>query len=152
MKRRVVVTGVGLVTPLGVGVDVTWDALCAGKSGIAEITHFDTTDYPTKIAGEVKNFRGEDWLTVKDAKRTELFIAYAVAATRMAVEDSGLKIDESNAHRVGVITGCGLGGLQIMERHDCIGHDSGAQARFAFLHPHVDREHGTGYDLDLFRR
>ncbi len=116
MKRRVVVTGVGLVTPLGVGVDVTWDALCAGKSGIAEITHFDTTDYPTKIAGEVKNFRGEDWLTVKDAKRTELFIAYAVAATRMAVEDSGLKIDESNAHRVGVITGCGLGGLQIMER------------------------------------
>jgi 3-oxoacyl-[acyl-carrier-protein] synthase II len=112
----VVVTGVGLVTPLGVGVDVTWDALCAGKSGIAEITHFDTTDYPTKIAGEVKNFRGEDWLTVKDAKRTELFIAYAVAASRMAVEDSGLKIDESNAHRVGVITGCGLGGLQIMER------------------------------------
>ena len=116
MKKRVVVTGVGLVTPLGVGVEETWDALCAGKSGIGEITHFDTTDYPTKIAGEVKNFRPEDWLTAKDAKRTEKFIAYSIAATRMALEDSNLKIDETNENRVGVITGCGLGGLQIMER------------------------------------
>ena len=116
MKKRVVVTGVGLVTPLGIGVDETWDALCAGKSGIAEITHFDTTGYPTRIGGEVKNFRPEDWLSVKDAKRTEKFIAYSVAASRMALEDSGLKIDKSNENRVGVITGCGLGGLQIMER------------------------------------
>jgi 3-oxoacyl-[acyl-carrier-protein] synthase II len=112
----VVVTGVGLVTPLGVGVEDTWNALCAGKSGIGEITHFDTTGYPTRIAGEVKNFRKEDWLTAKDAKRTEKFIAYSIAATRMALEDSGLKIDETNENRVGVITGCGLGGLQIMER------------------------------------
>jgi 3-oxoacyl-[acyl-carrier-protein] synthase II len=112
----VVVTGVGLVTPLGVGVEETWDALCAGKSGIGEITHFDTTGYPTQIAGEVKNFRKEDWLTTKDAKRTEKFIAYSIAATRIALEDSGLKIDETNENRVGVITGCGLGGLQIMER------------------------------------
>lgn len=116
MKRRVVVTGVGLVTPLGVGVEETWEALCAGKSGIAEITHFDTTGYPTKIAGEVKNFRNEDWLTAKDSKRTEKFIAYSIAASHMALEDSGLKIDKSNENRVGVITGCGLGGLQIMER------------------------------------
>ncbi len=116
MKKRVVVTGVGLVTPLGIGVDETWDALCAGKSGIAEITHFDTTGYPTRIGGEVKNFQPEDWLSVKDAKRTEKFIAYSIAASRMALEDSGLKIDESNENRVGVITGCGLGGLQIMER------------------------------------
>ena len=116
MNRRVVVTGVGLVTPLGVGVEETWGALCAGKSGIGEITHFDTKGYPTRIAGEVKNFRKEDWLTAKDAKRTEKFIAYSIAATRMALEDSGLKIDETNENRVGVITGCGLGGLQIMER------------------------------------
>ena len=116
MNRRVVVTGIGLVTPLGVGAEETWDALCAGKSGIGEITHFDTTGYPTRIAGEVKNFRKEDWLTAKDAKRTEKFIAYSIAATRMALEDSGLKIDETNENRVGVITGCGLGGLQIMER------------------------------------
>ena len=116
MKRRVVVTGVGLVTPLGIGVEETWDALCAGRSGIDEITYFDAADYPTRIAGEVKNFTPEDWMSVKDAKRTEKFIAYAIAATRMAMEDSGLKIDQSNENRVGVITGCGLGGLQIMER------------------------------------
>jgi 3-oxoacyl-[acyl-carrier-protein] synthase II len=112
----VVVTGVGLVTPLGIGVEETWDALCAGRSGIDEITYFDAADYPTRIAGEVKNFTPEDWMSVKDAKRTEKFIAYAIAATRMAMEDSGLTIDQSNENRVGVITGCGLGGLQIMER------------------------------------
>lgn len=116
MGRRVVITGVGLVTPLGIGVNETWEGLCSGKSGIGEITRFDTTNFKTKIAGEVKDFNPEDFLPTKEAKRTELFIAYAIAATRMAVEDSGLKIDSSNGNRVGVITGCGLGGLGIMER------------------------------------
>ena len=115
MDRRVVVTGVGLITPLGIGVENTWSALCAGKSGISEITRFDTKDFDTKIAGEVKGFKPEDYLTKKDAKRTQLFIAYAVAAARMALEDSGLVIDSSNANRTGVLTGCGLGGLSIME-------------------------------------
>lgn len=115
MDRRVVVTGVGLITPLGIGVENTWPALCAGKSGISEITRFDTKDFDTKIAGEVKGFKPEDYLTKKDAKRTQLFIAYAVAASRMALEDSGLVIDSSNANRTGVLTGCGLGGLSIME-------------------------------------
>ncbi len=116
MDRRVVITGVGLVTPLGIGVNETWEGLCSGKSGIGEITRFDTTNYKTKIAGEVKNFHPEDFLPRKEAKRTELFIAYSIAATRMALENSGLKIDNSNEDRVGVITGCGLGGLGIMER------------------------------------
>ncbi len=116
MGRRVVITGVGLVSPLGIGVSETWEGLCSGKSGIGEITRFDTTNFKTKIAGEVKDFNPEDFLPTKEAKRTELFIAYAIAATRMAVEDSGLKIDSSNGDRVGVITGCGLGGLGIMER------------------------------------
>ena len=100
MKRRVVITGVGLVTPVGIGVDESWDALCAGKSGIGEITRFDTSMHQTKIAGEVEGFRKEDFLPAKEVKRTELFIAYAVAATRMAMDDSGLKIDGANAHRV----------------------------------------------------
>jgi len=117
LKRRVVITGVGLVTPLGIGVQDSWDSLCAGKSGIGEITRFNTSIFQTKIAGEVKGFRKEDYLPTKEVRRTELFIAYAIAATRMAMEDSGLKIDSSNAHRVGVITGCGLGGLDIMEQH-----------------------------------
>jgi 3-oxoacyl-[acyl-carrier-protein] synthase II len=117
LKRRVVITGVGLVTPIGIGIDESWDALCAGKSGIGEITRFDTSKHQTKIAGEVEGFRKEDFLPAKEVKRTELFIAYAVAATRIAMEDSGLKIDGANAHRVGVITGCGLGGLDIMEKN-----------------------------------
>jgi len=116
LKRRVVITGVGLVTPLGIGVKETWSALCAGVSGITEITRFDTTGFNTKIAGEVKGFRPEDFMSKKDAIRSELFIAYAVAATRMAIEDSGLVIDISNYDRVGVITGCGLGGLGLMEK------------------------------------
>jgi 3-oxoacyl-[acyl-carrier-protein] synthase II len=115
LDRRVVITGVGLVTPLGIGVKETWTNLCAGKSGIGEITRFDTADFETKIAGEVKGFRPEDFLPRKDAKRLQPFIAYAVAATRMALEDSGLVIDSTNEGRVGAVTGCGLGGLFILE-------------------------------------
>ena len=115
MDRRVVITGVGLVTPLGIGVDETWQALCAGKSGIAEISSFDATGYATRIAAQVRGFDPADHLPKKEAKRTSAFIAYAIAATRMALADSGLVIDESNGDRVGVLTGCGLGGLHILE-------------------------------------
>ncbi|OQX20250.1 MAG: beta-ketoacyl-[acyl-carrier-protein] synthase II [Desulfobacteraceae bacterium IS3] len=114
-NRRVVITGLGLITPLAVGVRETWDALCAGKSGIGEITRFDASEFSTKIAGEVKGFNPENFLPKKDAKRTQLFIAYAVGASRMALENSGLVINGSNSHRVGVVTGCGLGGLAILE-------------------------------------
>jgi 3-oxoacyl-[acyl-carrier-protein] synthase II len=110
-----VITGVGLVTPLAIGVNETWESLCAGKSGIGELTRFDVSNYQTKIAAEVKDFHAEDFLPKKEAKRTERFIAYAVAAARMAIEDAGLVINGSNAERVGVITGCGLGGLSILE-------------------------------------
>ena len=115
MNRRVVITGLGLVTPLGIGVEKNWKALCAGESGVAPITRFDTTDFQTTIAAEVKNFHPEDFLPKKDAKRTSLFIAFSVAAAGMAVEDAGITIDSRNANRVGVLTGCGLGGLSILE-------------------------------------
>ena len=115
MNRRVVITGVGLVTPLGIGVDDTWSALCKGHSGVGEITNFDATGFTTKIAGEVKGFNPEDFLPKKEAKRTEKFIAYAVAASRMAAESARLTIDEKNGPRIGVITGCGLGGLAMLE-------------------------------------
>jgi len=116
LDRRVVITGLGLLTPLGIGVEETWNALCEGKSGIGEITRFDASGFDTQIAGEVKNFHPEDFLPKKEARRIQSFIAYAVAASRMALEDSGLIIDSANQDRVGVLTGCGLGGLQILEQ------------------------------------
>ena len=116
MNRRVVVTGMGLITPVGIGVEDSWSAVCAGKSGVSEITQFDASAYQTQIAAEVKGFNAEDFMPKKDAKRNELFISYAMAATRMALEDSGLKINSANSNRVGVVTGCGLGGLGIMEK------------------------------------
>lgn len=115
MNRRVVITGLGLVTPLGIGVNETWDALCSGKSGVGEITRFDTTGFDTKIAAEVENFKASDFLSKKDARRMQLFVAYAVAAARMAIEDAKFVIDDSNADRIGVLTGCGMGGLELLE-------------------------------------
>ena len=135
MERRVVVTGLGLITPLGIGVEETWSALCAGKSGIAEITRFDASDFNTKIAGEVKDFQAEDFLPKKEARRTESFIAYAVAASRMALEDSGLVIDSSNAERVGVLTGCGLGGLLMLEQTSRILEKKGPRRVSPFFIP-----------------
>jgi len=115
VKNRVVITGVGLVTPVGVGVEKSWEAICAGKSGIGPITRFDTSDYKTKIAAEVKDFNPLDFMEKKDAKRTQPYIAYAVAAAKMAMEDAALTIDDTNSGRVGVSSGCGLGGLFLLE-------------------------------------
>ena len=135
MNRRVVITGLGLVTPLGIGVEETWTALCEGKSGIAKITRFDASGFDTQIAGEVKDFHPEDFLPKKEAKRIQLFIAYAVAASRMAIEDSGLKIDKTNENRIGVLTGCGLGGLQILEQTSKILEKKGPKRVTPFFIP-----------------
>ena len=137
MERRVVITGLGLVTPLGIGVDETWSALCEGRSGVGEITRFDTTAFTTKIAAEVKNFNAEDFLPQKDAKRTEKFIAYAVAGARMAVENARLTIDGSNGPRIGVITGCGLGGLEVLETTARIVQEKGPKRCSPFFIPRL---------------
>jgi 3-oxoacyl-[acyl-carrier-protein] synthase II len=115
MQRRVVVTGLGMVTPLGTGVEKNWEAVCAGKSGIGTITKFDATPFASQIAGEVKDFRSEDFMDRQQIRRFDIFIHYALAAARMAVEDSRLTIDSSNRHRVGCLTGTGLGGLAMLE-------------------------------------
>ena len=135
MDRRVVITGFGLITPLGIGVDESWAALCSGKSGITEITRFDASDFDTKIAGEVKGFHPEDFLPKKEAKRTQTFIAYAIATSRMAIEDSGLVIDSTNENRVGVLTGCGLGGLQILEQTSKVLEEKGPRRVTPFFIP-----------------
>mgnify|MGYP001559533589 CR=1 FL=1 len=115
-RRRVVVTGVGLVSPLGVGTEATWEALLAGRSGVGPITKFDASGYDARIAGEVKGFEPERWMEKKEVKKSDSFIHFAIAATRMALDDSGLVIDDSNAERVGVVIGSGIGGLPLIER------------------------------------
>jgi 3-oxoacyl-[acyl-carrier-protein] synthase II len=115
--RRVVVTGLGAVTPLGVGVRSTWDALLAGTSGVGPITRFDAKDFSTTIAAEVKGFDPERFIDRKEIKRMDPFIHYAMAAAHMAMEDAGLAIDAGLAPKVGVYMGSGLGGLSTLERY-----------------------------------
>ena len=100
MERRVVVTGLGTITPLGIGTDESWQALCQGKPGIDYIRSFDPSPFRTQIAGEVKNFTPEDFIDKKIARRMDRFIQFAVAAARMAMDDSGLKISPANADRI----------------------------------------------------
>ena len=117
MKRRVVVTGLGAVTPLGIGVEKSWQALCEGKSGIGMITRFDATGFGTRIAGEVNGFNPQDFMDRKLIRRGDRFIHFALAATRMAVEDSKLTINPSNAERVGVSVGTAIGGIESLEKN-----------------------------------
>jgi 3-oxoacyl-[acyl-carrier-protein] synthase II len=114
-SRRVVVTGLGLLCPVGIGVEAGWTNLVAGKSGIGPVTCFDIKDYPSQIAGEVKGFEPADFMPEKLIKRIDPFVRLGLAAARMAIEDADLKIPEDRASRVGVITGCGLGGLGSIE-------------------------------------
>jgi 3-oxoacyl-[acyl-carrier-protein] synthase II len=116
-QRRVVVTGLGLVTPLGIGVEKNWDALMAGKSGIGPLTRFDVSQFPVRIAGEVRDFNPEEWIEKRDIKKMDLFIQYAMAATEQAMRQSGLQINEENADMVGVMVGVGIGGLCTIEEY-----------------------------------
>jgi len=115
--RRVVVTGLGVVSALGTGVEKNWGALMAGRSGIDLITRFDASGFPTQIAGEVKDFNAEDYMPKKEIKKMDLFIQYALAAAEEAMQDSGLQVTEENAERVGVLVGAGLGGLPAIEKY-----------------------------------
>jgi 3-oxoacyl-[acyl-carrier-protein] synthase II len=115
-KKRVVVTGVGLVTALGTGTEDTWRGLCEGRSGITRITRFDTTQFPTKIAAEVKDFDPLLWFEKKDVKKMDSFIHYAVAAADGAMKQAALTIDADLSERTGVFIGSGIGGFTIIER------------------------------------
>ena len=116
-KRRVVVTGVGMLTPLGNDVDSTWENILAGKSGIDTVTLFDTQEYNTKIAGEVKNFLVEDYIPRKEAKKMDRFIQLGIAAGIQALRDSNLLVTNDNAPRVGISVGSGIGGLPLIEEN-----------------------------------
>ncbi|MDO8679457.1 MAG: beta-ketoacyl-ACP synthase II [Acidobacteriota bacterium] len=116
MSRRVVVTGVGLVSPVGMGTQANWDALCAGTSGIGPITRFDPTNFSTRFAGEVKNFDPLQFIEKKELKKMDIFIQFAIAASQYAIDDARLTITEEMGPRVGVFIGSGIGGFTTIER------------------------------------
>ena len=125
----------GIVSPLGIGLEDNWAAICQGRSGIGPITKFDTTEYPCKIAGEVKNFDPSAYIDKKDQKKMDIFIQFALAAGTMAIKQSGLVIDESTADRVGVLVGSGLGGLQTIEKYHTMLLESGPKKVSPFFVP-----------------
>lgn len=134
-KKRVVVTGVGLITPLGIGVEDSWNGLIEGRPGIRRITHFDSSTFLTQIAGEVEGFNPEDYIEPKEVKKMDRFIHFAIAAATMAMEDSGLKITKSNTERVGVIVGSGIGGLQAIEHYHSVLLEKGPRRISPFFIP-----------------
>ncbi|PPT76706.1 beta-ketoacyl-[acyl-carrier-protein] synthase II [Xanthomonas arboricola pv. populi] len=135
MSRRVVVTGMGMVSPLGNDLATSWDGIIHGRSGIGPITQIDASQFTTKIAGEIKNFDPTLFVSAKDIKKMDSFIHYGVGASFMALDDSGLEIDESNAERVGAILGSGIGGLLGIEEQTIKFHEGGARKISPFYVP-----------------
>ncbi|MCC5066331.1 beta-ketoacyl-ACP synthase II [Xanthomonas campestris] len=135
MSRRVVVTGMGMVSPLGNDLATSWDGIIHGRSGIGPITQIDASQFTTKIAGEIKNFDPTEFVSAKDVKKMDSFIHYGVGASFMALDDSGLEIDESNAERVGAILGSGIGGLLGIEEQTIKFHEGGARKISPFYVP-----------------
>ncbi|CEJ41675.1 beta-ketoacyl-ACP synthase II [Xanthomonas citri pv. bilvae] len=135
MSRRVVVTGMGMVSPLGNDLATSWDGIVHGRSGIGPITQIDASQFTTKIAGEIKNFDPTLFVSAKDVKKMDSFIHYGVGASFMALDDSGLEIDESNAERVGAILGSGIGGLLGIEEQTIKFHEGGARKISPFYVP-----------------
>jgi len=135
LKRRAVVTGVGLVIPTGIGTETAWKNVCEGKSGIGPLTRFDPNGFETKIAGEVKGFSPEAYIEKKEIKKMDLFIQYALGATKEALEDSRLRITSENCDRIGVIVGTGLGGLPTIEKYHQILLEKGPSRISPFFIP-----------------
>jgi len=134
-RRRVVVTGLGLVSPVGIGVEASWRSLVAGRSGIGPITLFDASTYPTRIAGEVKNFEPGDFMDKKEARRNDRFIQFALAAADLAMRDSGLDMSKEDPDQVGCIVGAGMGGLGTIEENRTLLTERGLKRISPFFIP-----------------
>ena len=134
-NRRAVVTGIGLVTPLGMGKDENWSSLVEGRSGIGPISRFDASAFASRIAGEVKDFRADDFVSKKEARKMDIFLQYGVAAARLAFDDARLTVDPAHAARAGVVMGCGLGGLSTMEETHKVLLNSGPKKVSPFFIP-----------------
>ncbi|MDD4998005.1 MAG: beta-ketoacyl-ACP synthase II [Syntrophales bacterium] len=151
MKSRVVITGLGAVTPLGNDVAETWEAICRGKSGVTPITRFDCTSFETKIAAEVKGFDPLRYINKKELRRLDDFIIYALAAAEMAIADSGLVVGEEAAERTGVIIGSGIGGLATIEREKVAILQGGPRKMSPFTIPAVLANLAAGHVSIRFR-
>jgi 3-oxoacyl-[acyl-carrier-protein] synthase II len=134
-KRRVVVTGMGILSPVGNDLDSSWEGIVNGRSGIGPITHFDASAFPTRIAGEVKNFDPSLWIAPKDIKKMDPFVHYGVAASMMAIKDAGLEIADHDAERIGVAIGAGIGGLKGIEETTLKYNEGGARKISPFYVP-----------------
>lgn len=125
LTNRVVITGLGAITPIGIGKEAFWQGLINGKSGIGEITHFDTTDFKVKIAGEVKDFNVADYIDKKEAKRMDRYTHFAIAASKLAIEDAKLDLDQEDKERIGVFIGSGIGGIETLHNQYEVIFDKG---------------------------
>jgi len=137
MKRRVVITGMGVVTPIGIGQETFWDSLKNGRSGVGRLTFFDTTDYTSKIDAEVKGFQAENYIDKKNIRRMDRFTQFAYAAADMAVRDAGLDTAKVDPDRVGIIVGSGIGGLSTIEEEHIVLRERGARRVSPFLIPRL---------------
>ncbi|HSW63376.1 MAG TPA: beta-ketoacyl-ACP synthase II [Dissulfurispiraceae bacterium] len=136
-RRRVVITGMGMISPLGIGVEASWHAAIAGTSGVGKITQWDASAYPVQIAAEVKDFNPEQWIEPKEVKKMDRFIQFGLAAAQMAMDDSGFSITPENAERVGVCVGAGMGGLGSIESYHSILVEKGHRRVSPFFIPMV---------------
>lgn len=134
-KRRVVITGLGIVAPVGLNVKECWDNILAGRSGISPITHFDATDFPVRFAGTVRGFEVTDYMSPKDARKMDGFIHYGIAAGVQAIRDSGIEVTEANAERIGVAIGSGIGGLTSIENNHAALNKGGPRKISPFFVP-----------------
>ena len=134
-KRRVVVTGLGIISPVGNDIATAWDNVLKGVSGIGEVTHFDATNYATRIAGQVRDFDPAQWIAPKDIKKMDPFIHYGIAAGTQALRDSGLEVTEANAPRIGVAVAAGIGGLHTIEHTSIELHEKGPRRVSPFFVP-----------------
>ncbi|MFA6548960.1 MAG: beta-ketoacyl-ACP synthase II [Candidatus Margulisiibacteriota bacterium] len=144
MTKRVVVTGLGVVSPVGTGKDLFWENIVAGKNGIDKITYFDTTGFDAQIAGEVKDFDASLYLDRKEAKKMTRFIQFGVAAAQIAIKDASLAITADNANDIGVIVGSGIGGLGLLEEQARILHEKGPGRINPFTVPYMINDMAAG--------
>ncbi len=145
MQQRVVITGLGVVTPVGTGKKTFWENLCAGKSGVSKVTHFDVSDYPTQIGAVVKDFDPLNYLDKKEARRMDRFGQFAVAAARLAVDDSGLDTSAIDWERAGVSVGSGIGGIQTLEDQIKVLNEKGPRRVSPFFVPMLIANMASGY-------